>query len=120
MSTLRKPELQESYQPFELASQHELPVLGTVTLQAETEDSQLSLGFNVTELPELNLLRRNAIKQLGILVENLMQQIIPGSSTVCRAVFEDLEPDVKLQNECRKSCEEFPDVFKPEVENFFA
>ena len=81
----------------------------------ETEDSQLPLGFNVTELPELNLLGRNAIKQLGILVDNLMQQIIRGSPTVCRAVFEDLEPDGKLQNECRKSCAEFPDVFKPEL-----
>ena len=73
-STLGKPELQEPCQHFESASQHELPVLGTVTLQAETEDSQQSLGFNVTELPELNLLGRSAIKQLGISVDYLMQQ----------------------------------------------
>ena len=66
----------------------------------------------MTELPELNLLGRGAIKQLGIPVDNLMQKNILGSSTVCRAVFEDLEPDRKLQNECRKLCEEFPDVFK--------
>ena len=72
----------------------------------------------MTELPELNLLGRNASKQLGILVDNLTQQIIPRSSTVCRAVFEDLEPDGKLQNECRKSCEEFP-VFKPELGKLF-
>ena len=69
----------------------------------------------MTELPELNLLGRGAIKQLGISVDNLMQKNIIGSSTVCRAVFEDLEPDRKLQNECRKLCEEFPDVFKPEL-----
>ena len=114
-SKLGKPELQEPYQHFESASQHELPVLRTITLQAETEDSQQSLGFNVTELPELNLLGRSAIKQLGISVDNLMQQNISGSSSVCRAVFEDLEPDRKLQNKCRKLCEEFPDVFKPEL-----
>ena len=114
-STLGKPELQEPCQHFESASQHELPVLGTVTLQAETEDSQQSLGFNVTELPELNLLGRSAIKQLGISVDNLMQQNIPSSSTVCRAVFDDLKPDGKLQKECRKLCEEFPDFFKPEL-----
>ena len=54
LSALGKPELQEPYQHFESGSQHELPVLGTVSLQAETEDSQQS---NVTELPELNLLR---------------------------------------------------------------
>ena len=44
-----------------------------------------------------------------------MQQNIPGSSIVCRVVFEDLETDRKLQNEYRKLCEEFPDVFKPEL-----
>ena len=44
-----------------------------------------------------------------------MQQHIPSSSTVCHAVFEDLEHDRKLQNECRKLCEEFPDVFKSEL-----
>ena len=114
-STLGKPELQEPCQHFESASQHELPVLGTVTLQAEIEDSQQSLGFNVTELPELNLLGRSAIKQLGISVDNLMQQNIPSSSTACHAVFDDLKPDGKLQKECRKLCEEFPDVFKPEL-----
>ena len=61
-STLGKPELQEPCQHYESTSQHELSDLGTVTLQAETEDSQPSLGFNVTELPELNLLGRSAIK----------------------------------------------------------
>ena len=69
----------------------------------------------MTELPELNLLGRGAIKQLGISVDNLMQKNILGSSTVFRAVFENLEPDRKLQNECRRLCEEFPDVFKPEL-----
>ena len=29
--------------------------------------------------------------------------------------FEDLKPDRKLQVECRKLCEEFPDLFKPEL-----
>ena len=30
-------------------------------------------------------------------------------------MFDDLKPDEKLQKECRKLCEEFPDVFKPEL-----
>ena len=114
-STLGKPELHEPGQHSESANQHELPVLGTVTLQAETEDSQQSLGFNVTELPELNIIGRSAIKQPGISVDYLMQQNIPSSSTICRAVFDDLKPDGKLQKECRKLFEEFPGVFKPEL-----
>ena len=44
-----------------------------------------------------------------------MQQKLPSSSTICHAVFDDLKPDGKLQKECRKLCEEFPDVFKPEL-----
>ena len=44
-----------------------------------------------------------------------MQENIPGLSIVCRVVFEDLETVRKLQNEYRKLCEEFPDVFKPEL-----
>ena len=69
----------------------------------------------MTELPNLNLLGRSAIEHLGISVDNLMQQNIPGSSIVCRVVFEDLETDRKLQNEYRKLCKGFPDVFKPEL-----
>ena len=44
-----------------------------------------------------------------------MQQNIHGSSTVCHAVFDDLKPDGKLQKECAKLCEEFPDVFEPDL-----
>ena len=44
-----------------------------------------------------------------------MQQNIPSSSTVCCAVFDDLKPDGKLQTKCCKLCEEFPDVFNPEL-----
>ena len=116
-SELGRPELQEPAQQFESASQHKLPVLGTVTLKAETEhpqgSNQQTLGFNVTELPDLNLLGRNAIKQLGISVDTLMEQNSAGPQ--CHAVFEELKPDRELQEACHKLCEEFPDLFKPEL-----
>eukprot|EP00795_Rhopilema_esculentum_P005001 gene5001-biopygen83 len=112
---LGEPILEAPSQQFESASQHKLPVLGTVMLQAETENyNQQSLGFNVTELPDLNLLGRSAIAQLGISVDTLIEQN-SGAHAQCHAVFEDLKPDRKLQAECRKLCEEFPDLFKPEL-----
>ena len=112
---LGEPILEAPSQQFESASQHKLPVLGTVLLQAETENyNQQSLGFNVTELPDLNLLGRSAIAQLGISVDTLIEQN-SGAHAQCNAVFEDLKPDRKLQAECRKLCEEFPNLFKPEL-----
>ena len=113
---LGEPILEAPSQQFESASQHKLPVLGTVMLQAETENyNQQSLGFNVTELPDLNLLGRSAIAQLRISVDTLIEQN-SGAHAQCHAVFEeDLKPDRKLQAECRKLCEEFPNLFKPEI-----
>ena len=86
---LGEPILEAPNQQFESASQHKLPVLGTVTLQAESENyNQQSLGFNATELPELNLLGRSAIAQLGISVDTLIQQN-SGAPAQCHAILED-------------------------------
>ena len=110
-----KPTLEEPTQHFESASQHQLPILGSITLQAETSahsqtsDNQKRLKFNVSELPTLNLLGRNAIKQLGISVDTLMEDVR------CHAVFEELKPDRELQKACSQLCEEFPNLFKNEL-----
>ena len=115
-NALGKPELQKSLQQYESASQHPLPLLGTVTLQAETEPSlfcKQRVGFNVTELPDLNLLGRDAIKQLGISVDTLLKQ--SSANLQCRTVFEDLKPDCELQRKCNELCKQFPDLFKPEL-----
>ena len=91
-----KPTFEEPTQHFESASQHQLPILKSITLQTETSahshisDNQKRLKFNVSELPMLNLLGRNAIKQLGISVDTLMKDLR------CHAVFEELKPDREL------------------------
>ena len=109
------PELTESTQKIQSASQHPLPVLGSVTISAQKtslvggEESQ-KLEFNVAEQPQLNLLGWNAIQELEVSVESLMHRNIV---TVC--VFDDITPDNKIQEVCVKLCEEFPDVFKPEL-----
>ena len=76
---------------------------------SQTSDNQKWLKFNVSELPTLNLLGRNAIKQLGISVDTLMEDVR------CHAVFEELKPDRELQKACSQLCEEFPNLFKNEL-----
>ncbi|XP_048586178.1 uncharacterized protein LOC116604056 [Nematostella vectensis] len=74
-------------------------------LNLETEHpqgTQQELGFNVTELPDLNLLGRSAIKQLGISADTLMG--LNTADQQCHAVFEELKPKLKLQEECHKLC----------------
>ena len=82
----------------------------------ETEHSLFSkqlVRFNVTELPDLNLLGRDAIKQLGISIDTVLKQ--SKDSLQCRAVFEELKPDRELQKKCNELCKNFPDLFKPEL-----
>ena len=116
---LGKPELQDPGLQFESASQHKLPVLGSVTLQAETQQTdygqQQSMGFNVTEIPDLNLLGRNAIKQLGISVDALLEQSSSANVQEVNTVFDKLVPDKQLQEACQQLCKEFPDLFKSEL-----
>lgn len=115
---LGKPKLQDSGRRFESASQDPLPVLGAVALSAQVDQSQQqTIGFNVTKVPDLNLLGRDSIKQLGISVDALLEQNIPSDSPAkeVNTVFEKLVADKDLQMACRQLCDEFPDLFKPEL-----
>ena len=110
-------EPKESTQQFKSASQHKLPILGTVNLQAETNcmsgSSQEILGFNVTEVSSLNLLGRNAVKQLWMSVDTLMKESYKNAN--CHTVIQESKPNRKLQEDCKKLCNEFPELFKPEL-----
>jgi len=68
------------------------------------------LCFKVTEVPDLNLLGRTATKQMGISVDKVLH-----STQACHAVFDHLEPDVKLRNNCMTRCKEFQDLWNPEL-----
>ena len=115
---LGEPELVGSSQQFQSASEHPLPVMGSVTVQAQKPEGEGVFGrsqeleFNVTEQPQLNLLGRSAIQELGISVDSLLHQ--KGGRKVHK-VFDDLEPDLKLKKDCQQLCQEFPDLFKPEL-----
>ena len=106
------PKLKSSRNDYESASQHTMPVLGTFTgkVKAPGSEEQHNVQFVVSEVPDLNLLGRDAIKQMGISVDKIMY-----ASESCKAVFSNLKTDELLQDKCSVLCEEFPDLWKPEL-----
>ena len=64
----------------------------------------------MSKIPELNLLGRTATKELGISVDQALQDAEP-----CHAVFSNLRADTKLQEKCKKLCTRFRDLWKPEL-----
>ena len=103
-----QPSLSEPNRQYKSASQHPLPVMGILT--RTTNQGDVALNFNVTKQPRLNLLGRTAIKQLGLSVDALLR----GEDEI-HHVFDHLTPDTALQAQCKKVCDEFPDLFKPEL-----
>ncbi|CAM1297650.1 Uncharacterised protein r2_g702 [Pycnogonum litorale] len=119
---LGKPVLDDVSHRYESASKHHLPVLGTFT--GHTQDprtgNESAIPYIVTSIPNLNLLGRNAIQNLGISVDKALglkstfksqRQRKDGSAS--HAV--NSMQDASLQRACEKLCEEFPILFKPEL-----
>ena len=74
------------------------------------------LDFNVTTVPGLNLLGRADTLHLGIDVTALLTSGgTPTQVGRVNAVFDHLQPDVKLQKACKEVCDKFPDLFKQEL-----
>jgi hypothetical protein len=109
---LGRPELDKPVKRYESASNHEVPVLGTFVREASAGGSEdhTEIQFNVTESSDLNLLGRTAMKQMGISVDEVLNATEP-----CYAVFSHIKTDTKLRDRCRAVCEEFPDLWKPEL-----
>ena len=64
----------------------------------------------MSEIPELNLLGQTATKELGISVDHALNDV-----ESCHAVFSNLKANIKLQEKCKKLCNEFKDLWKPEL-----
>ena len=78
---------------------------------------KISLQFTVTEVPRLNLLGRDAIVRLGINLSALLgvPHVVKPSSSLVHPNFDELKLDLVLQDSCRQLCQEFPNLFKPEL-----
>ena len=76
------------------------------------------LDLQVADISDLNLLGRNGIAALGISVDAFSAKenhsTLPPTQEVHR-IFQDLKPKMELQSACKKLCEDFPDLFKPEL-----
>ena len=118
---LGQPDLTEPDRQFESASLHNLPVLGSIRLDAQVVQNtsgpplEKALEFQVADIPDLNLLGRSGITELNISVDALLNKDTSSSTTGVHAVFSEVGPNEELQAACRQLCEEFPDLFKPEL-----
>ena len=98
-----------------------LLTLGTfttvVSLQGGDSSQDKSVDFVVTKVPQLNLLGRSATVRLNVNTPALLglpAEKQEGPISV-RPIFDDLRPDPTLQDTCRQLCQEFPELFKPEL-----
>ena len=117
-----QPPLQESKKRYESASGHSLPVLGVFqpkSVYVNGENKEMcakNINFVVTELPQLNLLGRNVIVQLGVLIDNLWYfENVSFVSKRDSPVLQSMEADTSLQIAGKQMCQDFPDVFKQEL-----
>lgn len=106
------PTLDEPTSRYESASKHDVPVLGTFVGNVSLPDSsdKHDAEFIVADVPDLNLLGRTTTRDLGISVDEVLQ-----STVSCNAVFDHIKEDTRLRNACRLLCEEFPELWKPEL-----
>ena len=115
-----QPPLQESKKRFESASGHSLPALGVFqpkSVYVNGENKEMcakNINFVVTELPQLNLLGRNVIVQLGVSIDNLLysENMFFVSKRDVKPVLQCMEAETSLQIACKQMCQDFPDVFK--------
>ena len=110
---LGKPSLHKTKDKFQSASKHQMPIQRCFNCDVNREGSPPeSVGFVVTEVPHLNILGRSAIQQLGISVDELLQ-----NSTIHK--MESSQKPTKrtdatvLQTSCKQLCSEFKTLFSP-------
>ena len=112
---LGRPVLQPSTTRYESATQDEINVLGRCQIRSKLPNERgkgTPINYVVSTVPNLNLLGRAAIFTLGISIDEALRNTA-GTPRVL-TVGVDV-PDTKLQDGCRKLCQEFPDVFKDEL-----
>ena len=115
---LGKPKLQTSPEQYVAANGLPVPVLGTFSAKVSVDGSNLTkdIVFNVSSEPRINLLGRLAIYSLEVDIRSLLEK--SSSSTSSEEVHivtkQDL-PDRELGEACRKLCNEFGELFKPEL-----
>ena len=113
-----RPALQTTDKVYTSASGHKLPVLGVYKAKSvavmHNNESSLDgkqIDFVVTDIPQLNLLGRDAIATLSISLDDMIHGK-QSSLFICKSVYQCAE---SLQSACKQMCNDFPDVFNDEL-----
>ena len=113
-----QPKIRATILQYQSASKHPLPFLGTLAAECRLEPhsgKSIPLSFQVTEIPNLHLLGRDAIVSLKISLDNIL---FFRSSKIPEVKALDpypTEADHSLQQACFKLCDEYSEIFKPEL-----
>ena len=110
-----RPSVEKVQEMYQSASKHKLPVLGSLNLNIKGSDSSpTSIKFIVADVPDLNILGRNAIRQLNISVDDLLlkEDRVHKLDTKNNAQTSKDKPSVLLKA-CEQLCDEFPSLFSP-------
>jgi len=119
---LGKPKLQQDQWRYHSASMHPLPIIGAFTAEAkygdDSDDSKsYPVSFLVSEIPDLNLLGRDAIRAMRISLDDLLfsEATFDKTDHQLLAIPRSDRVDRHLQQACRDLCTEFSELFKPEL-----
>ena len=105
---------------YEVVNGQLLPTLGmfeTIVLLPGDMSPKKSLHCMVTKVPQLNLLGHDDIGQLRINLSALLgvPHVVKPSSSLVLSIFDELKPNLVLQESCRQFCQEFTYLFKPDL-----
>jgi len=116
---LGKPKLQQAQWRYHSARKHPLPIIGAFTAEAKYGDVSKSypVSFLVSEIPDLNLLGRDAIRAIRILLDDLLfsKATFDKTDDQLLAIPRSDRVDRHLQQACHDLCTEFSELFKPEL-----
>nr|CAB3249686.1 uncharacterized protein K02A2.6-like [Phallusia mammillata] len=108
------PKLRAPDRRFNSATEHPVPLLGMFTTPTTYGGRVSDQDFFVTKVPRLNLLGRSAICSLEISVADILHHSSPKDCVNSVATSDD-QRYLPLQDACRSLCNEFKDIFKPEL-----
>ena len=108
-----RPSIEKVQETYQSASKHKLPALGSLNLNIKgSESSPIPINFIVADVPDLNILGRNAIRQLNISVDDLLLKEVHKLDTKNNAQTSKVKPSVLLKA-CEQLWDEFPSLFSP-------
>ena len=112
--SLGKPELKPAYRCYYSASENRLPVKGYFSVNGQCNTSEATvIYYNVIELENFNVLGRKNIRRLDIDVNALLKAC--ENSEINQVKTEIGTEVLELQRACKGLCNEFSEIFKPEL-----